>query len=47
LLSYAEGYLNGSNYDDTEKHTEGFGEGKKYSIEFGKILGKIEYNKVK
>ena len=42
MLTYSEGFIKGSDFDDKDKYNEAFNLGKQYSLEFGKVLGRIE-----
>jgi hypothetical protein len=41
-LSYSEGYFETCDREIKEKYDEGFVKGKKYSLDYGEILGKLE-----
>ena len=46
MIGYSEGYLASSNLEDESIYADSFNKGKNYSLEYGKILGKIEYIKL-
>jgi hypothetical protein len=42
-MAYYEGFLASSDLEHAQQYQDAFKKGKLYSLEFGKILGKIEY----
>jgi hypothetical protein len=44
MIAYSEGFLKSCDDENKEIYEEGFVKGKNYSVGFGKLLGKIEYN---